>query len=381
MQRIKKTGIRSSLMSGSTVASRGRRIRVLIDGYFIDRSYGFGRYVRELVSALEQQAAGIELLLLVPERGEQIARRCAPGARLIVRRDRFFAIWEQCTVVAVAREQRVDIVHFPYQSTALLWPRSASVMTLHDLVPLRPVVSGTALIDRLAHLYRRWNLRFWSHGSRRIVSVSEATRHELIQTLNRDSIMIPNVVGAFVEQFRDVPPEHSPPPYLLHRGGSARHKNTARVIESFTRVRKLFPTLELRVFGTSVDDPFALAHRADGVVYLGFVEERALAALYKGARAVVTASLEEGFGLTLIEAFNFGAPVITSDRKPMSDIGGDGAALLVDPESIDSIAAAMDAVMRDAELAERLRARGHERARAFSPGDVGSRLAQVYNEA
>lgn len=356
-----------------------RRTRVLVDGYFVDRSYGFGRYVRELLHALESVAQAVQLYVVVPPRGVEAVKAQAPSAHMIVSDERFFPLWEQFTVPAAARECRAEVVHFPYQTSAIQWPRRQSVMTLHDLIPLGPATAGEPLIDRLAHYYRRWLLRYWSHRAARVISVSEATRAELLNTLRSDSIVIPNAVDSFVERYRDQPAESGSEPYLLHRGGVTQHKNTVRIIEAFNSARSALPELRLRIFGIGADDPFARAHAAAGVEYLGFVEEDRLAALYKGAAGVVTASLQEGFGLTLIEAFAFGAPLITSNRAPMSDIAGT-AGLLVDPESVADMAQAMARLVSDPLLASSLRAAGHKRALSYSSAGFGDRLARVYAE-
>lgn len=357
----------------------GRRTRVLIDGFFIDRSYGFGRYVRELLHALESVTAWVQVIVVVPPRGVDALRAQAPSASVVVRTERFFPVWEQWVVPAVARESAAEVVHFPYQTSSLFWPQACGVMTLHDLIPLSTATKGEPLIDRFAHYYRRWLLRYWSYRTARIISVSDATRSGLLALLGRDSVVIPNAVDSFVTRHADEPAEQSKVPYLLHRGGVTLHKNTARIIGAFASVREARPNLRLRIFGIQPDDDFASEHAAPGVEFLGFVEEARLAALYKGATAVVTASLQEGFGLTLIEAFAFGAPLITSDRLPMAQIAGD-AALLVDPESVPEMARAMTRIVSDPALAETLRRAGRERARAYSSTGFGERLARLYAE-
>ena len=59
----------------------GTMPRVLIDGFFFDRAYGFGRYVRELCHALNTSATGVEIVLLVPHPAEALARSVAPKSK------------------------------------------------------------------------------------------------------------------------------------------------------------------------------------------------------------------------------------------------------------------------------------------------------------
>jgi glycosyltransferase involved in cell wall biosynthesis len=117
------------------------------------------------------------------------------------------------------------------------------------------------------------------------------------------------------------------------------------------------------------------------VVVVGKVPDARLAALFKGAVAVVAPSLEEGFGLATIEAFGFGTPVITSDRSPMREVAG-GAAALVDPTSTDNLAAVMRLMLTDAPRRDRLRHLGEARYRGFvSAVDYARNIAAAYRSA
>src|SRR5919204_6833381 len=101
------------------------------------------------------------------------------------------------------------------------------------------------------------------------------------------------------------------------------------------------------------------------VRFLGHLPTEQVAALYRGALALVYPSLLEGFGLPILEAMACGTPVITANRSSMPEVAG-GAAELVDPEDTDALAAAMARLSRDAARREELRRRGLARARQFS---------------
>lgn len=354
--------------------------RVLLDGYFIDRRYGFGRYVRELVHSLQLHQPDIDLTVLVPPRGEATARSLVSGGKVLVATERFFPLWEQWTVPRVARSSVCDLVHFPYQTMAVGWPSGAAVMTVHDLMPFAPDNWRDWSIDRVANRYRRWVLRSYGKRAAQILTVSDATQHALHAMFGRDSVVAPCTVDHFVQCHRrdDVVAEsRGGTPYFLHRGGEAVHKNTRRVIEAFGHCRTRVPDVELRIFGIDPRGGFARDNQCAGVHFLDRVSDAELAALYASARAFVMPSLEEGFGLGILEAFNFGAAVITSNRAPMSDIAG-GCAVIVDPESTSQLTAALQLMATDAERQRSLRARGLERAAAFSGQAIASRVAQTY---
>ena len=109
-----------------SAASSGRAPRVLIDGYFIDRAYGFGRYVRELVHALDREPV-LDVVIAVTPRGESVARRLVTRARVVTARERFFPIWEQVTLPLLARLYSLYYKMDTLLDTATLLPQQMSL--------------------------------------------------------------------------------------------------------------------------------------------------------------------------------------------------------------------------------------------------------------
>jgi glycosyltransferase involved in cell wall biosynthesis len=91
----------------------------------------------------------------------------------------------------------------------------------------------------------------------------------------------------------------------------------------------------------------------------------------------VATSLQEGFGLPIIEGFGFGAPVITSNLNPMMEVAGN-AALFVDPYSVPDIARAMVSIMSDPALAQALIALGYARLELFGSTRVAEQMLEIY---
>jgi glycosyltransferase involved in cell wall biosynthesis len=90
-------------------------------------------------------------------------------------------------------------------------------------------------------------------------------------------------------------------------------------------------------------------------------------------------SLQEGFGLPIVEAQATGRPVVTSHREPMAEVSG-GAAVLVDPEDVGSIRSGILRVLEDDDLAEQLVQRGLVNVERFSPSAVAAQYAAIYDE-
>jgi alpha-1,3-rhamnosyl/mannosyltransferase len=112
---------------------------------------------------------------------------------------------------------------------------------------------------------------------------------------------------------------------------------------------------------------------------LGYVDDEALAALYAGARAVIYASLYEGFGLPIVEAMASGAPVLTSNTGCMKELG-EKAAMLVDPHDTEAITDGMRRLLEDDAEVARLRAAGMGRARDFSWDRCARDTLAVYRQ-
>ena len=112
------------------------------------------------------------------------------------------------------------------------------------------------------------------------------------------------------------------------------------------------------------------------VVFVGTIPENRLPALYRGARALIFPSLYEGFGLPVLEAMACGTPVVTSNVTAIPEIAGD-AALLVDPRSVEQISRAMETIVEDGALRQRLVDKGVKRAAQFSWTKTANKVQKV----
>jgi len=120
--------------------------------------------------------------------------------------------------------------------------------------------------------------------------------------------------------------------------------------------------------GESYEEIVQTAQRlglGENLVLTGYIPLEDMPVLLSAAEALVFPSLDEGFGLPLIEAMACGCPVISSNRSAIPEVTGD-AALLVDPENIEALVGAMKRVLDHPAEREELKRRGLERAAQFS---------------
>ena len=103
----------------------------------------------------------------------------------------------------------------------------------------------------------------------------------------------------------------------------------------------------------------------ENVLFLEFVSDDDLASLYKHALFFILPSLYEGFGLPVLEAMQYGCPVITSNVSSLPEAGGD-AALYVNPDDVLDIKAKMETLISDGNLRAKMSEKGYEQVKKFS---------------
>jgi len=171
--------------------------------------------------------------------------------------------------------------------------------------------------------------------------------------------------------------------YLLVFSSPDRRKNIPRTIEAFLSVRDVLgDNYKLVVIGNvpRYDEAFksiAWDKAKDGIILTGALEQ--IQDLFRCANGLVFASLYEGFGIPILEAFRCGVPVITSNCSSMPEVGGDAAAY-VDPYSVESIAESMLRLCSDSETRRKLIDGGFRRGQEFSWKRTASETLDVYKK-
>jgi len=225
-------------------------------------------------------------------------------------------------------------------------------------------------------------IRMAARKADRVLTVSEASKRDILHYTGvaADKVtVIPNGLDA---RFAAVPDaaaidrvqqrfqlDH---PFVLYVGNIKPHKNLERLIAAFAAARPDGPDgLKLVVIGDETSNYPSVRqavhrHRLDKHVrFFGFQPAPTLVIFYRLARAFVFPSLYEGFGLPPLEAMANLTPVVTSNVSSLPEVAG-GAALLVDPYDVTSIADGIRRAVTDEPLRQALIARGSERARHFS---------------
>lgn len=354
-------------------------IRVLVDGFYLSKPRGLGRYVRELLYALDTNPApDVEIHVLLP-RGLDSAS-LPRHENLICHRMRAlpFPLWEQLQVPYFCRRLGAEILHSGFNTMPVVfrqWP--GQVQTIQDLMFLNPEVPARTFYQWVGKVYRAVVVAMVRGGRQCMLSTTETIAREIASKLGR----VATPINISLDLFRSTPrPDQRPlaQPYFLHIGGTQAHKNTVRCVEAFLAGAP--PEYSLVIAGVPAGwDVDGLA-RNPRILVPGWISDFQLAGFYKYAAGVVFPSLNEGFGLPVIEAFAYGIPLITSDRDPMRELAGD-AALLVDPLNIGQMAEAIGSLVRDEALRNELIRRGSTRAGRFDGKVIAAKVLDVYRTA
>ncbi len=289
-----------------------------------------------------------------------------------------------------ASRAQVDCLHVQY--IAPLGYRGPLVVTVHDLGYLHvPDSFPVGLRLALGILVPRSAAR-----ASRIITDSEFARRDIatrygispekisVIPLGADSRFQPRTRAETVSTLERYGLR---PGFVFSLGRLNRRKNLERLLQAYGRLRASgIADMPLVIGGKPDYGVEDVLRRADlpltgsAVRLAGLIPDRDLPAFYSGAACFVYPSLYEGFGLPLLEAMACGTPVVASNRSALPELIGD-AGLLIDPESVDSLAEAVARVLTDGTLARDLRARGLERSRQYSWGETAKRTLQVYREA
>ncbi len=250
--------------------------------------------------------------------------------------------WEQFTFPRLARKWKCALAHHPI-TTCPSWQNGVkSVVTLHDLNFYR----HPEWYSRSFRLVYRLCAIPGMRRAAKVVTISDYVHRQAVECLG----LSPERVARIYNGVKPSPalPETSSgtPPYMLAVGSLQPHKNLPRLIRAYQQLRAKNPMLELHIVGrpqprfTEMPELTGLL-TSPGVKLLGYLSEADLAAAYAHAQVFCYPSLEEGFGLPLLEAMQAGTLVVTSSVSCLPEIAGP-ASLCIDPLDESAIASAVE---------------------------------------
>lgn len=357
-------------------------VDVLLDARIISRGHtGIARYVRELAPRLD--ARGVHLSALVPA-GTQLE-----GARTVASRTPFLSPLEQLSVpLEVARWRGLNRRRV-FWVPAYDVPRAAPgplVVTIHDANHL--ALPGRKA--RLHALYYRTIVRPACARARFVLVPSEFARQEVLDRIGGiapEKVVVtrlgvhtpPQPDAALVEKLRQE--AGLPPKFVAYLGNFKAHKNVETLLKAAPAFAADAPLLLVGGHESELGPALSAARRAGADVrVIASLPDHRLWPLLAGASVFAFPSRYEGFGLPPLEAMSLGVPVVSSTAGSLLELVG-GAAMTVDPDDVDGWGRAINRVLSDDALADRLRAEGRARAHAFTWDRCSDETAAVLHQA
>lgn len=376
-----------------------QRVNIGIDATCWWNNRGFGRFTRELLTALFQLESDHCFMLFVdqPLSGLSVfdnvtviqveTSRPTTEAAVANSRRSLLDLYRLYRTVAA---HPLDIMFFPAVYSWYPVPRTLPTMlTVHD-----------AIAEHYPKLiFPKWRNRlFWTlkvkaalWQSQRVLTVSQAAKAEIVEYMGVAPGRIDVASAAPIPLFRqtgdqaliaaarkraNLPPDT---PMIIYVGGLAPHKNLHGLLDGFEHSlqRGRISDLHLALVGDFKGAGFlsnyeSLCDRvgaspllSERVHFTGYVSDEDLVALYSSALAVAMPAFSEGFGLPAIEAMACGVPILCSNGGSLPEVVGD-AGVYFNPHDAQAISSAMDSMVGDAALRARLSANALSRAQDFT---------------
>jgi glycosyltransferase involved in cell wall biosynthesis len=253
-------------------------------------------------------------------------------------------------------------------------PLRRAVATFHDLFVMTGEYSTPDFRARFAE-----QARDAAERANMIIAVSEFTRSQVISLLG----VAPEKVRVVHHGVRALDyPAVERRKIVLNVGAIQKRKNIARLVEAFETVDRSWTLVLSGSCGYGSGEilaRIAASPARERILIPGYVSPQDLAGWYAKAAIFAFPSLDEGFGMPVLEAMAAGAPVVTSNRSALPEVVGD-AAILVDPEDIEAMCQALRDLTQKEALRNELSDRGRARARLFTWEKAVAETWNLYRE-
>ena len=355
--------------------------------HFDQHDGGVKVYTRELMNAIVASNTRHEIVLLYRTRTRLGTYSGVDGVTEVLLEGGPIVYWDQVKVPGAVRRLGIDVLFNPKYSIPLsVHCRTAWVCHGLDWYVMP---QASRWIDRLNH---RLLIPQYAAKSDAVIAVSETTREHVMKYLHVPAERVHTIYSGLSNAFHS-PVERAqledarrrfnlPPRFLLYCGAVYPPKNFTRLIQAYAKVG---PARGVPLVIAGGSNRFLSEHEllepqrqniADWVRWIGWLDNADLPAIYRLAEGLLLPSLYESVGMPVMEAMACGCPTLTANRYGTRELA-EGVALLVEPESVDEIAAGIVRLLEDERLRTELRTAGLERARSFTWQRTAAEVMEV----
>ncbi len=368
-------------------------MRVAVNASIVDSVLsGLGVYSVNLVSELIKIEKDLLIYTSHPNAFSQdsapfrpISRPLGPanGKRAHLQR----LLWSQFVLPKNLKGDKADVL-LSTVPEGVIGGSVPQILIVHDVTPLKFPQEYV-----LQWWYFHWYVRPLLRKAKMIITVSEHTKADVAHYFGIAPSQIRVIPGGCNhENFHadlnsdSVKKKYHLHSYCLYVGNLHPHKNLLRLVQAFHRLAKnrqqqlviagkkdsrFFPELQSQVERLGLHDK---------VVFLDYVPQEDLPALYAGAEFFILPSLHEGFGLPLVEAMACGVPVIAAKGSAMEEVV-EKAGVMVDPTNVEEMAEAMNQILANSSTKDMLCGQGLEQSQKFSWRHTAKMVSHVLNES
>ncbi|MGB6420537.1 MAG: glycosyltransferase family 1 protein [Anaerolineales bacterium] len=354
---------------------------------------GAGSYIIHLIRALASLSSECQFTIFAHHSGRDLIDS-PPSSRMnwVLVPDKNPArrlVWEQVTFPRLVRQSRVGLLHSLHYTRPLSLS-CASVVTFHDMT----FFLYPHLHTRSKRIFFPTAIRLSARLADALIAVSENTKKDAVRLLGVPGDKITAIPHGVGEEFHPITDAallegirrkyKLPQDFILNVGIVEPRKNLALLLKSYQRLHSQGISLPLVIvggLGWMYEDVFRQAESLgikEQVYFTGYVPDHDLPIIYNLARIFVYPSIYEGFGLPPLEAMACGTPVITTAVSSMPEHVGD-AGILIPPQDEKALTNALQKLINDSTLQEKLSSKGLERASQFTWKRTAQETIKVYN--
>lgn len=363
-------------------------MKIGIDGRFLHHpESGHGTYSEELIKNIALVDKKNEYIIFInPLYKPTIDQK---NFTFIPTDIKYYSILEQLGLHKLLNSYNLDLMHFVHFNKPILY-RKTTVVTIHDLILNH--FRNTHFFKQVIY---KWLVKKTIRDAKNIIAVSKFTKDQIIKYYNVDPKKIIIAYEGYRSFFRPVSNKtliksvtsgyNITKPYIVYLGQQRSHKNLARLVKSFSLLRKRGLDCQLVFVGkknpeyTEMINAIETSGFSKSIIFTGFVPEDKISVLISGAKLLVMPSLMEGFGLPVLEGLACGVPVASSNTSSLPEVGGK-AAVYFNPENIEEMADVIYKAVTDKNLRCKLISNIDNQLKKFSWLKMAEQVKEIYEK-
>lgn len=368
-------------------------MRIGIDGRLWNET-GVGRYIRSLFYFLSAYDKENEYVWFLGKKEFETLELPSKKWKKVETNIHWHTLSEQLILPWVFCKEHLDLLHFPYFSFPILYPKKF-VVTIHDLIFDHYKTGKASTLPGWFYVIKKigYHMVLWiaARRAKAILTLSHDAKAEIMDHygVNTKKIVVTHESGKLedprtefsgnaFDQMRKLQP------YILYVGNAHPHKNVEMLVMAIQKLRqkrhiRLVLVGNDAFFYPKLKEFIKQKKAEDFVTIVGSVPNDAIAAWYHFAQALVTASKMEGFGIPPLEAMSVGCPVIVSDIPVFHEVYGD-AAVFFNQNDAQNIADTIDKTLANKVLIKDLIEKGYKKANSYSWEKTVEETAAVYKK-